>query len=179
MNILDHIFPKQCIVCTKVGEYICEKCVKELKYTLPSCCVCNRLSNGYFTHPGCKDINIQCFTGWYMSRDIDTLFEKKKLLGIYSTHMYMLDILVKHLKLKDLISKSNVYPIYSKVRESYTLNRYMARRLDTGGKKENILFIGESMESVEDVLSQTRELHMKPLRIKILLLFKRITPDPQ
>ena len=114
-----------------------------------------------------------------MSKDIDSLLEKKKQLGIYSTHMYMLDILVKHLKVEDIVSKSHIYPIYSKEKDTNTLNKYMAKSLDMGGEKEYILLVGESMESIEDILSQLKGLHMKPFNIKMLLLFKRITPDLQ
>ncbi len=51
--MLDFLFPKECLVCSKLGSWLCKKCSKKLVSTLPSCYICKGLSNGYKTHKDC------------------------------------------------------------------------------------------------------------------------------
>jgi len=53
MDILDLIFPKQCLECKKRGEYICETCLNKLPSIKQTCPVCQRASIDGFTHPKC------------------------------------------------------------------------------------------------------------------------------
>ena len=76
--MFDLLFPSYCINCGKVGEYLCTKCQKKLKNTLPECYVCRRLSNRYFTHNKCNRYNLNSvFVGW----QYDSI--TKKLLSQY------------------------------------------------------------------------------------------------
>jgi competence protein ComFC len=52
--MLNFLFPKECLVCLKVGSLLCNRCKKNLFPTLPNCYICKKLSNGYITHRGCK-----------------------------------------------------------------------------------------------------------------------------
>ena len=54
MNILDLFYPKKCLECNKNGQYICEKCVKQVKPSYFSCPYCNKPSYEGKTHPNCK-----------------------------------------------------------------------------------------------------------------------------
>ncbi len=51
------LFPKECLVCSKTGLWLCKICQKHLFSTLPNCCVCKKLSNGFETHAGCLKEN--------------------------------------------------------------------------------------------------------------------------
>jgi len=51
--MIHFLFPPECLVCSKTGSLLCQKCQKDLKPTLPSCYVCKKLSNNFATHPGC------------------------------------------------------------------------------------------------------------------------------
>lgn len=64
--LLDAIFPRGCIVCSKKGEYLCERCKKYFKRNLPECYVCRRISPMYKTHDVCKDVFCldSLFVGW-------------------------------------------------------------------------------------------------------------------
>jgi ComF family protein len=55
MNILDILFPKSCTICSKNGEYLCSRCKKLFKKTLPECYKCRRISPQYITHERCKE----------------------------------------------------------------------------------------------------------------------------
>lgn len=65
MGLLDLIFPKYCVSCKKLGEYLCPDCFAYLSFDTPSIClVCNRASIDGLTHPSClkKDVIDGSFT---------------------------------------------------------------------------------------------------------------------
>jgi competence protein ComFC len=55
MHFLDIIFPKYCVNCRKMGDYICPNCFSYLSFDFTMIClVCNRPSIDGLTHPGCR-----------------------------------------------------------------------------------------------------------------------------
>lgn len=55
MGFLDFLFPKYCVNCRKVGDYICPSCFSFLSFDVSMIClVCNKGSIDGLTHPGCK-----------------------------------------------------------------------------------------------------------------------------
>jgi len=56
MDLLDIIFPKYCINCRKLGDFLCTKCFTYLSFDVDKiCAVCNSPSFNGFTHPKCKN----------------------------------------------------------------------------------------------------------------------------
>ena len=56
MDLLDIIFPKYCINCRKLGDFLCSKCFTFLSFDVDKiCAVCNFPSFNGFTHPRCKN----------------------------------------------------------------------------------------------------------------------------
>jgi len=55
-SILDIVFPKTCSICSRKGSYLCERCKKLFKRTLPECYGCRRLSSDYTTHGKYKEL---------------------------------------------------------------------------------------------------------------------------
>ncbi len=53
-SILDLLFPKKCIGCSKIGNYFCLSCIANIKQTELVCPFCERLSLGGMTHPICR-----------------------------------------------------------------------------------------------------------------------------
>ena len=54
MNILDFIFPKTCVNCTRVGTYLCNDCVEKIElFGTQICPVCTKPSISGVTHPRC------------------------------------------------------------------------------------------------------------------------------
>lgn len=181
MNILDHIFPKQCLICSRIGFDICDRCINSFSYTLPYCCICKKLSNGYWTHTKCFPKCIQCLTGWYESQEYGYVLEKRVDQGIYSVHSYMLKILVKRFNLEEYISKSNIYHIKCSNSQENSLNIYLAKSLNTSQKKDSnqILFVGNRLENIEQLNLEKEGLFKKPFNIKILTLFTQsLIPYP-
>lgn len=56
MSLFDFVFPKYCVNCRKIGEYICPDCFARISFDVEKICpVCNRNSIDSKTHPGCKN----------------------------------------------------------------------------------------------------------------------------
>lgn len=54
MAFLDFLFPKRCVQCKKLGDYLCPTCFAFLSFDTKSLClVCQRGSADGLTHPGC------------------------------------------------------------------------------------------------------------------------------
>ena len=56
-TLLDIVFPKSCVICSRHGEYLCDRCKLLFKKTLPECYLCRRISAGYCTHSQCMKEN--------------------------------------------------------------------------------------------------------------------------
>ncbi len=57
MNLLDFIFPKRCVGCGRIGQYICHSCRKLVIPIAPNECICPMCGNpaiGGVTHPRCR-----------------------------------------------------------------------------------------------------------------------------
>lgn len=53
-NLLDIIFPKYCVNCKKMGDYLCSDCFSYLSFDTNSIClVCGKGSFNGLTHPRC------------------------------------------------------------------------------------------------------------------------------
>lgn len=57
MNILDLIFPKRCVSCGALGQYICTTCRRSMRHIAVNeaiCPICERPAIDGATHPRCK-----------------------------------------------------------------------------------------------------------------------------
>lgn len=55
MGLLDILFPKRCVRCKRVGEYICADCFTRISFdTRLICLVCGKSSIDGLTHPKCS-----------------------------------------------------------------------------------------------------------------------------
>jgi competence protein ComFC len=55
MGLLDIIFPKYCVVCKQLGEYLCTDCFARVSFDVPTIClVCGKQAINGQTHPVCK-----------------------------------------------------------------------------------------------------------------------------
>ncbi len=54
MNVLDILFPKNCLGCGKSGGYICGMCITKVPFATTCCPVCTRFSFYGKTHSACK-----------------------------------------------------------------------------------------------------------------------------
>lgn len=56
--ILDLLFPKWCLVCKRIGCYLCQRCSRKLEYVkIDGCIYCDKISEYGTTHQNCKRKN--------------------------------------------------------------------------------------------------------------------------
>ncbi len=54
MSLIDLLFPKRCVSCRKLGEFLCPDCFAKIRFNETfQCPVCFRASINGLTHPGC------------------------------------------------------------------------------------------------------------------------------
>ncbi len=54
MGLLDILFPKKCVGCKKIGEYVCASCFATISFdTRGICLICGKASFDGMTHPVC------------------------------------------------------------------------------------------------------------------------------
>lgn len=88
-GILDYIFPKRCINCKVLGDYLCANCFNFLSFDVKtSCLVCKRQSLKGFTHKICnKKYTIDgCFSAVKYS------YIARKLIYNFKNKPYLLDL---------------------------------------------------------------------------------------
>ena len=170
MCIINRIFPKQCIICSKVGEDICTNCLKKLPRYLPQCPICHKLNNGYYTHKNCYSKQIQCFTGWSISKELEI-----KLKQNIFTYKDLLTNMISYLSAQEMIKESLIIPLYSKDPIIFDINKAICKDLRSYGKKQYILLTGFNLEDIDSQLKSipTSNRHTE---IKILTLFHISTP---
>ncbi|HKM20046.1 MAG TPA: hypothetical protein VJY47_02365 [Candidatus Dojkabacteria bacterium] len=79
-TLLDIIFPRSCTICSKHGEYLCDRCKRLFKKTVPECYICRRISGGYTTHSKCmKEYSLDSVVVlWEYNKLTSTLLKKYK-----------------------------------------------------------------------------------------------------
>lgn len=175
MNILDHIFPKECILCSRLGFDICDSCLKKIPHTVPSCCICNRVNSNYLTHDRCSCVKIQFFTGWCLTKDIESEVLKRTDAQIYSIFKYLLLVLIDYLSIEDIVANSNIIPIKTNNKNDYLLNIYLSNILSKGKDRNNKpLFIGwNSSNWNQKSIEENREPYSMELpTVRVLSIFK-------
>ena len=88
-GILDYIFPKRCINCKTLGDYICSNCFSFLSFDTNSLClICNKQSLNGFTHKKCrKKYTIDgCFSA------VKYNYIARKLIYNFKNKPYLLDL---------------------------------------------------------------------------------------
>jgi len=174
MHLLDWIFPKQCIFCSRVGYDICDNCLKEIPRCLPCCFVCKKITNYGKTHQECfptrDDIKIYYKRGWYISQRKSLPLSSKKSLCLNSAHKYLLNILVKSTTLS-----SNIVPIKTELDIDYRFNILLVKSIKREGNTSNIkdiYLVGEFLPSAEYINKQITEILKKDVHdIYIITIF--------
>lgn len=153
MSLIDIFFPKQCIICSRVGFDICDRCFTKLSKALPTCFVCRKISTNGRVHRSCLDTDnrVTYIQGWKISQRYNALFEEKKNKNIYSIYTYLLQYILDRYKIK-----KEEYNIFS-LQISWVKDR--------DRKAEKICFIGERIENEEALIEQIKKYSQKDILI--------------
>ncbi len=174
MPLLDFFFPTQCLLCSKIGESFCNKCIKTLPRTLPTCPICDKLNNGYQTHNKCLSFRTQFFTGWYLRGNLENILYNKNQLNIISPYIYLLNNLIEYLDITELIKESKILPLYSNIKEDFKLNTSLANHLNSNNhSNKGVLFIGYILRDKNQIIESIKRCPFREdANIKFLTLFK-------
>lgn len=89
MGILDHLYPKYCVYCKKLGSYLCPNCFSRLSFDVKKMCIpCNRPSFNGLTHPGCEGRYV--INGTFCAVSYNSV--TKKLLYQFKYKPYLSDL---------------------------------------------------------------------------------------
>jgi len=117
MDILDILFPKSCVICSKHGDYLCNRCKKLFKKSLPECYICRKISPNYLTHKKCAKISSLDSVAvlWEYNELSSTVLKKYKYGGVLDIEDTFLELIEKRLsEIKESIilgSKTLVSPV--------------------------------------------------------------------
>lgn len=119
--ILDFFFPTQCIICGKFGTYLCTKCQRHLRSTLPRCPECRTLSSHYAIHKSCKLKShspiTQAITIWEYNKYSKRILSYYKYKGCERVGKYLAQLVSEKIRIDN--QNSILIPI-----PSHYLKRY-------------------------------------------------------
>ncbi|MGI6423288.1 MAG: hypothetical protein ACOX0X_01530 [Candidatus Dojkabacteria bacterium] len=164
MNMMDILFPKQCIVCSRIGFEICDHCLTEIPKALPTCIFCNRLSNQGVPHRECleMDKDIVWIRGWNLSKKQRFLFDLKRKNSLFSIYIFLMDKLLEEKGLSK-------YNLTTSPLTSSHLDICISKKYNNNKKGEPLFLIGERVLNRKKLLSRLKEVQEK--RINILTIF--------
>lgn len=170
MSLIDIILPKECIFCSKVGDHICERCLRNIPKSLPRCFQCGKISEDGKLHNSCDvfKYDIRYIKGWDLEKR--EIFESQKCIGFFSPYMEMLLNIVKRYNIKESYLGEKVLPIMASNKIENELNKYLAKSLQ-GRKKDSITFIGEGVQSQESLLKQIEKERKHYNAILVITIF--------
>lgn len=137
------LFPRYCVGCGKLGDYLCKFCQKKLKNNLPECYICRRISNRYKTHKECNINGIDyAFVGWQYDVIPKKILSEYKYRYAYKLAEILSSLMIKRLEdtgFANTLSKDSIIvpiPIHrshKKIRgfnQSALIGRELASKLD-------------------------------------------------
>jgi len=154
MGILDLIFPKRCINCQKIGEYLCPNCFIFLSFeTKPICLACGKQSINNLTHKACLDKS--AINGYFSALSPNKL--SYKLISKFKSKPYLSNLanFLGELFYESLIQNENfikqienkdwlIVPMYSTKlklkKRGYNHAELLAKRLSIKLKISLVLF---------------------------------------
>jgi len=164
MNLADLLLPKQCILCSRVGFDICNQCLTKIPKALPTCLICNKLSNYGLIHKECLDIEkeICWIKGWNpLEKDL-TAFESKKENNLFSIHIFLL---------RDLSERFEILKKAFRIQTitNNLLDKDLSKKLHSNLHSETLCFVGEKIEDKENLTTRIKKTSIK--NILILTIF--------
>lgn len=139
MSILDFIYPKRCVVCKRVGSYLCENCFAKLSFDVKSLClVCSQPSYNNLTHPKCaKKYTIDgCFSAISYNKTAQKLIYNFK----YKPYLTDLKATLMDLFYESLIQNENFQKEISKASSIFVpIPLYHSRLRKRGYNQSEIL----------------------------------------
>ena len=104
MNFLDLFFPKFCVNCKKLGDYLCPNCFIYLSFYVANiCAVCSHPSIDGMTHPGCR--GRYTIDGTFVGLEYNPVMKKLMYQFKYKPYLSDLSKFLSELLYESLIQK--------------------------------------------------------------------------
>ncbi len=167
MGIIDILFPKQCIFCSRIGAEICSRCLINLPNALPSCAICERLSNNGEIHKNCLKINSRVIykKGWNLTNTNSKVISSVQSFGLYQ---FLLRILINSKGTRTLVRESEIFPLHTMDIHKREINKNLKKTLSNLVKESihsKICFVGLDCEEKELLRGQILEQNNKEILI--------------
>lgn len=164
MLLTNIFFPHQCIICSKVGVEICERCLRKIPKALPMCFICGKISMNGTVHMRCSimDNSIKYLQGWNISKKEYREFYKKKKSSTYSVYRYLL---------LDILERQNIHIRSYKVLpiQETPIDKYLVNVAHSNNYTAGLCFIGESISNKDDLIERIRK-NIKNSHQEILII---------
>ncbi len=156
MALIDIFFPKQCILCSKLGTDICDRCLIQISRALPQCLVCGKINTNGEIHKQCLNIDNKVIhlQGWNISQKYYPLFKSRKEKNLYSVYEYLLKDILKRSKIQQQIYRIEVL-------EESNINSFLKSQMFSDKKSQKLCLIGEKIENKEYVVQQILKYNVK------------------
>lgn len=113
MGLLDFLFPKYCVNCRKVGDYICSDCFSYVSFAPGSkCLVCDRACFNGYTHPNC--VSKYTIDGAFSSVEYKGVIKKLVYSFKYKPYVSDLQKIIASLLTEGLIQNEYFYGVLQK-----------------------------------------------------------------
>lgn len=174
MGFLDFIFPKFCVNCKRLGDYLCSNCFIYLSFDVSNiCAVCSRPSIDGMTHPRCK--NKYTIDGTFVGLEYNPVMKKLIYQFKYKPYLSDLDKFLVELLYEAIIQKEDFVKLFedknfilvpiplfgSKQRSrSYNQSELLAKELSGKihlGTKSLLIRIKDTKTQVGQTKKQRRE----------------------
>jgi hypothetical protein len=160
MSLLDLIFPKQCVRCSRVGYHLCPDCIKMFPKSLPSCCICKKLSKNGVIHTKCNftDIKIRHIKGWYEDREFNRYLKQKTSGPIYDYYLFLISKVIQRYQLLEFLNSYKISPLFGK--RFKDINKRIADKYKRYGnvKSKKLCLIGVQIEDIEKLKIEVSKL---------------------
>lgn len=156
-NLLDLLFPKFCVNCRRLGDYICPNCFIYLSFDVSNiCAVCSRPSIDGMTHPGCR--NKYSIDGTFVGLEYNPIMKKLVYQFKYKPYLSDLDKFLAELLSEALIQKEDFMKLPSRDFVLVPIPLYKTRRRSRGYNQSELL---------AKQLAKKLQLGVQPLLVRI------------
>lgn len=155
MNILDILFPKNCLECKKSGKYICSECLAKVERAKLICPVCKKYSFSGKTHSFC--IHKHALNGMHSFYKYEGVVRKAILKLKYNFASDVAGELVDSLKMNSSLKNAILVPVpLHRTRENWRGFNQAAILGKKLAEKENWIYEDQMVLRLENTTPQAR-----------------------
>ncbi len=169
--LIDQLFPRYCLMCNRVGDYLCKECLKSRVHICwdTYCCVCGAKAKKGLIHSECKEytyLDGHIFVTSY-DEGVKELIMQGKYSFNYNNFVFMGELMSKFLKFYNFSHDLTLVPIPSTPRKrrlrGFNQSEIMCETISrkTGYKSVKLLKKIKEVTAQADLTGEERRLNLK------------------